>query len=249
MGSELALFIAIGFFAQAVDGALGMAFGVIAATSLMASGLPPPLASAAVHAAEVATTGLSAASHIWNRNVDWRLFRRLALFGVIGGALGAYAVTGLPEDVVLPLVTVYLGAMAALVLARALAGLKSRWRVPIPPLGLGGGFLDAVGGGGWGPIVTATLLASGDQPRRIVGTANAAEFVIATAVSVTFLARLDLSDYGTVVLGLVIGGAIAAPLAGLLTRLLPARTMLIMVGTVVSALTAFNLYQLVAGTA
>lgn len=244
---QLLLFVGVGFLAQVIDGALGMAFGVIASTSLIATGLPPPLASAAVHAAEIVTTGISGASHVWNRNVDWVLFKRLAIPGVVGGAVGAYVLTGLPEEVVKPLVTGYLAVMAVLIFLRVLAKVKRRRNLPVPLLGLGGGFLDAVGGGGWGPITTSTLLASGDEPRCTLGSVNSAEFIVTLAVSLAFLTQLDVTRYGEIVLGLIIGGAVAAPLAGFLVRILPMRIALILVGTVLVALTAVNVVGVLAG--
>jgi uncharacterized membrane protein YfcA len=246
MGFEFALFVAVGFFAQMVDGALGMAFGIIASTSLIAAGTPPPFASAAVHAAEVVTTGISGASHALHKNVDWSLFRRLVIPGVAGGIAGAYILIGLPEEIVKPIVTVYLALMAVLIFMRILARVHRRWNAPIPLLGLSGAFLDAIGGGGWGPIVTSTLLASGDHPRRTIGTVNTAEFIITISISITFLTQLDLAHYGQVVLGLIVGGALAAPLAGYVIKKLPMRVALVLVGSVLSALTVVNVVKLVA---
>lgn len=244
MGLEFALFVAIGFFAQIVDGALGMAFGVVATSSLIASGSPPVVASAAVHAAEIFTTGISGGSHIWHRNVDWSLFRRLIVPGVIGGCVGAYVLTGLPEEIVMPIVTIYLALMAVLIFLRVLAKTYRKWPVPIPALGFGGAFLDAIGGGGWGPIISSTLLASGDEPRRTIGTVNTAEFIVTLSISLTFLSQLDMTRYAAVVLGLIVGGAMAAPLAGYLVKILPPRIMLILVGTVISSLTVMNIVQM-----
>jgi uncharacterized protein len=241
---QILLFVAIGFFAQLVDGALGMAFGVIASSSLIATGAPPAVASAAVHAAEIVTTGISGASHVWNRNVDRSLFLKLVLTGAAGGAVGAYILTGLPREAVQPIVTFYLVAMAALIFARLLGWSQKRWRPPTPVIGAGGGFLDAVGGGGWGPMVTSTLVASGDNPRKSVGSVNLAEFFVAIAVSVTFLTQLDLEHYGRLVIGLIIGGALAAPLAGYLLRIMPKRVALLVVGIVVGVLSILNIVQL-----
>ena len=240
---DILLFAAIGFFAQLVDGALGMAFGIIASTSLIATGAPPAVASAAVHAAEVVTTAASGASHVWNRNVDRTLFLKLVLTGAAGGAAGAYILTGLPEEVVKPIVTVYLAAMAMLIFARVLGWSLRRWHPPAAALGAVGGFLDAVGGGGWGPVVASTLIATGDNPRRTVGTVNLAEFFIAVTVSATFLLNLDLERYGRLVIGLIIGGVLAAPLAGYLLRIMPMRIALVLVGIVIAILSVFNLAQ------
>jgi uncharacterized membrane protein YfcA len=244
MDLQLLTFIGIGFMAQMVDGALGMAFGVIASTSLIAAGASPAIASAAVHAAEIATTGISGASHVWNRNVDRALFLKLAITGVAGGVLGAYILTGLPEEIIKPVVTVYLAAMAVLIFVRVLGWSLRHWRPPTPLVGGLGGFLDAIGGGGWGPLVTSTLVATGDQPRRAVGSANLAEFFITVAVSITFLSQLDLNQYWRPVVGLILGGALAAPLAGYLLKILPSRAAMTLVGVVVAGLSAVNLYGL-----
>ena len=241
---EILLFAAIGFFAQLVDGALGMAFGVIASSSLIATGAPPAIASAAVHAAEIVTTAVSGGSHVWNRNVDRRLFLQLVIPGAAAGAVGAYILTGVPEEIIKPVVTVYLAGMAVLIFARGLGWGLRRWRPPTPLIGAGGGFLDAIGGGGWGPLVASTLIATGDNPRRSVGSVNVAEFFIAITVSATFLTQLDLARYGKPVIGLIIGGAMAAPLAGYLLRIMPMRVALILVGVVVAALSVLNLVRL-----
>ena len=244
MDLQILAFIAIGFFAQMVDGALGMAFGIIASSSLMATGAPPVIASAAVHAAEIVTTGISGVSHIWNKNVDRKLFLKLVITGVGGGVLGAYVLTGIPEHIIKPIVAIYLAAMAALILTRILGWNLKRWQPPESVVGAGGGFLDAIGGGGWGPMVASTLIAGGDSPRRAVGAVNLAEFFITISVSVTFFTQLDLAQYGKLVLGLIVGGALAAPLAGFLLRVLPIRVALIMVGIVVAGLSLVNLVSL-----
>jgi len=237
--------ILIGFIAQVVDGALGMAFGVIASSSLIATGVPPAIASAAIHAAEVVTTAISGVSHVANGNVDRKLFIKLVVAGVCGGVLGAYVLTGLSEDVIIKhLVTIYLSVMSVVILARVLGWNLSRWKPPIPIVGAGGGFLDAVGGGGWGPLVASTLIATGDNPRPTVGSVNVAEFFVTLSVSIIFLTQIDFSRYGMIVLGLVIGGGLAAPLAGYLLRVLSTRVSLILIGIVVSALSLMNLASL-----
>jgi uncharacterized membrane protein YfcA len=245
MSYELWAFAAIGFLAQVVDGTLGMAFGIIASSSLLAFGAPPALASAAVHTAEIATTGISGLSHLWHGNVDRRLFARLAAAGVIGGAVGAYVLADLlPQEIVRPVVTVYLVGMALLILDRVVRKGPRRTKIPTIPLGLGGGFLDAIGGGGWGPMVASTLIATGDEPRRSVGTVNAAEFFVTVSVSVAFIATLDLASHWHIVLALVIGGAAAAPFAGWLIRVLPPRVAMMMVAVIVLSLSLYNLARL-----
>lgn len=245
LGDDLALYIALGFAAQLIDGALGMAYGLISTSVLLASGTPPAIASASVHTAEVATTGLAGASHIWHRNVDWRMVRRLAPAGVIGGALGAYVLTGLPEKPVKVFVTLYLLGMAIVIARRIFSRQDASKRARhIVPVGLGGGFLDAIGGGGWGPMVNSSLIAQGEHPRQSIGSASVCEFFVTTAISAAFLATLDLTTYGQVVLGLIIGGALAAPFAGWFSRTLPKRVLLSLVAFVVGGLGLYNLSQL-----
>jgi uncharacterized membrane protein YfcA len=244
MDPDLLLFIAIGFFAQIIDGALGMAFGIIASSSLIAFGAPPVLASAAIHAAEIVTTGISGGSHVYNRNVEKGLFLKLVFTGVAGGVCGAYLLTGLPEAPVRIFVTCYLVAMAVLIGLRVLSQQKRHWKVPKTALGAGGGFLDAIGGGGWGPLVVSGLVATGYEPRKAIGSANLAEFFVTVSISVAFLTQLDLSSYGMIVLGLIIGGGIAAPLAGYLIRVIPQKLALVLVGLVVASQAAVSLYNL-----
>jgi uncharacterized membrane protein YfcA len=252
ISTELLLFIALGFVAQLVDGALGMAYGLIATTVLLSVGTPPAMASASVHAAEIVTTGLAGASHVWHKNIDWQLFKRLAPAGVAGGVIGAYILVGLPENVVKFFITLYLIGMTVLITRRIMAGgkaergtKKKRERtLPTIPVGAGSGFLDAVGGGGWGSLVTSTLLARGDHPRRTIGTASLSEFFLTLSISVAFVLTLNVMEYWRVVLGLIIGGAIAAPFAGLLGKMLKPRTLMIIVAAVVAALSAYNLVRL-----
>jgi uncharacterized membrane protein YfcA len=244
MDLQFFIYVAIGFLAQLVDGALGMAFGIIASSAVILLGAPPAIASAAVHAAEIVTTGVSGASHLWNKNVDRRLFFQLVFAGVAGGILGAYVLAGLPEQTIKPIMTIYLALMSAMILARVWGWRLRQWLPSIPALGAGGGFLDAAGGGGWGPLVASTLIAAGDQPRRAIGSANLAEFFVTVSISITFLIQLDLSRYGKLIIGLIVGGAIAAPLAGYLLRVLPTRVTLLMVGIAVATLSAVNLVRL-----
>ncbi len=244
MSSEIAIFAVIGFIAQIVDGALGMAFGVIASSSLMVFGVPPAFASAAVHAAEIATTGASGASHLWHRNVDRVLFLKLVIAGIGGGIVGAYVLTGLPGNIVKPFVTLYLIAMAILIFLRVRGWSFHRVKPPTQVVGVAGGFLDAIGGGGWGPLAASTLMATGEHPRRTIGSVNLAEFFVTVAISVTFFTQIDLASYGYIVLGLIIGGLLAAPLAGYLIRILPPKRALILVGAVVSVLCVINVIAL-----
>jgi hypothetical protein len=238
---QILLFAAVGFLAQMVDGATGMAYGLTGTAALVAFGTPPAVASASVHAAEVFTTGASGLAHWRLGNLDPRLVARLAVPGVAGGVAGALLAAAMPLDVIRPLVGAYLLAMGLLILWRAL-------RPPTPPaavrrlvpLGLAGGFLDAVGGGGWGPIVASALIGRGGVPLVAIGSTAAAEFFVTSAITAAFLATIGL-DLWPVILGLVLGGVLAAPLAAWLARRLPPRALMGVVGAVLILISARTL--------
>lgn len=244
---DLAPFIAIGFAAQLIDGALGMAFGVISNTLLLSLGVPPAAASASVHAVECFTTGVSGASHVLFRNVDWRLFGRLVVPGAVGGVLGAYVLTQVPAEAARPVVLAYLGGIGVYLIWRA-AGHPPQERTPriVAPLGLVGGFLDAAGGGGWGPIVTSNLLIQGADPRKVIGTVNTAEFFLTLTISATFIAALGVEDFTVAIAGLLIGGIAAAPLGGFAVKRIPPRGLLIMVGTVLTITSLYGIWRALA---
>lgn len=238
-------FIAIGFAAQLVDGALGMAFGVICSTLMVGVlGLPPAIASQRVHIVECFTTATSGISHLLHGNIDRKLFFRLLIPGLIGGVLGAYVLSSLDASVVKPFVLIYLAAIGLYILWRGLLyPPKIREARLIEPLGLLGGFLDAAGGGGWGPVVTSNLLVQGGEPRKVVGTVNSVEFFLAIAVSATFIWHLGLDDVLGPTLGLIIGGVAAAPLGAMMAKRFSPKLMLVMVGIVLIATSAFGLYR------
>ena len=226
-------FVLVGFVAQLIDGALGMAFGVISNTLLISFGVPPAAASASVHVIKNFTGAVSAISHVAHRNVDWRLFWRLLLPGIVGGVLGAVLLTRLDASIAKPIVLTYLAAIGVYLLLRALRAppVEKSPRI-VEPLGFAGGFLDAAGGGGWGPVVTSNLLVQGASPRLVVGTVNTSELFIALAISGAFLLTIGFSAFGAAALGLLIGGVAAAPLGGYVAKRVPARPMMIMVGIV-----------------
>jgi uncharacterized membrane protein YfcA len=238
-------FILIGFAAQVVDGALGMAFGVICNTLLVAVlGVPPAVASARIHVVEIFTTGASGISHLIHRNIDWKLFWRLVPAGVVGGVAGATVLSSLDAGIVKPFVLAYLVAVGLWLLIRGFFYPPKFARPKIvAPLGLFGGFLDAAGGGGWGPVVTSNLLVQGGEPRKVIGTVNSAEFLLAVSVSLTFIFHLGIEDILGPTLGLIIGGVAAAPLGAFLAKKFAPKTMLIMVGVILTATSAFGLYS------
>ncbi|MCS7313418.1 MAG: sulfite exporter TauE/SafE family protein, partial [Acidobacteria bacterium] len=221
-------------------------YGTVSMAFLLSLGLPPAIASASVHTAEVFTSGVSGLFHWRLGNVDWGLFRRLVVPGVLGGILGAYVLTVVPGHRIRPFVAAYLTVMGGIILWRTL---REPHRPSIPPgtgipvLGFVGGFLDALGGGGWGPIVASTLVARGNHPRFTVGSVNLAEFFVTVAQAATFLAVLRLT-HGQVVLGLIAGGVMAAPVAAYLARRLPTRLLMGLVGGLVVVL---SLRVLIAG--
>lgn len=231
---NLIVLAVVGLVAQLVDGSLGMGFGVTSSTLLIAAGITPVAASASIHLAEVGTTLISGLSHHKLGNVDWRTVGVLAVPGGVGAFVGAHFLVSLPADVAKPWVAGLLFALGGYVVWRFLAlggrrpqfsgRLSVRFLVPI---GLLGGTLDAVGGGGWGPVGTTSLLSSGRlSPRRVVGSVSASEFVVAVGGSLGFLLALGGTgiNYGFV-LALLAGGIFAAPLAAWLVKHLPARVL------------------------
>jgi uncharacterized membrane protein YfcA len=239
-------FIAIGFVAQMVDGALGMAFGVITQTLLVSLlGVPPATASASVHLVEVFTTGTSGASHIWHRNIDWALFRRLAPFGIIGGVLGAYVLSSVDASAARPFVMIYLTGIGFYLLFKAIRMSKPRFEDPkvTRPLAVAGGFLDAAGGGGWGPVVTSNLLIQGGDPRKTIGTVNTSEFLITLSISIAFVATLGFAAFTMAAVGLIVGGVLAAPLGALLAKRIRPRMLLFGVSAVLIATSVFSIVQ------
>lgn len=246
--SAIIPFILIGFGAQLIDGAIGMAFGVITNTLLVSvMGMAPAHASARVHLVEMFTTAASGISHVLHRNVDWKMFSRLAIPGVIGGVIGAYVLTNIDAAIAKPFVMVYLSCIGIYLLYRAW-GYTHEHRQPkvIAPLGFIGGFLDAAGGGGWGPVVTSNLLIQGSSPRMTVGTVNTTEFFLTTAVSLTFISQIGLEAFTTATFGLLVGGLLAAPLGAILAKRVAPQRLMLMVGIVLTATSLFSLYKALA---
>jgi uncharacterized membrane protein YfcA len=242
MVTEYVLLGAIGFLAQLVDGALGMAFGVISTTAMLSMGMPPAQASALVHTAEIFTTAASAGSHIWHRNVDWRLVIRLGVAGVIGAVLGAWILSNIDASAARPFIAAYLALVGVFILFKAWRGIPAR-DAPTPwvaPIGFAAGFLDASGGGGWGPVATSTLVGSGHAPRMAVGSVNTTEFFVTVAAATTFFVELGVSPWREL-LALVIGGLLAAPLGGWAVKHIPARVLMIAVGCLVIGLSCWQI--------
>jgi uncharacterized protein len=237
--------VAVGLLAQVVDGALGMAYGVTSSSFLLAFGAPPAMASGATHLAEVFTTGVSGVAHLKLGNVNKKLFLSLLIPGIIGGLIGAYVLSSFDGEVLKPYINGYLLLMGLYVLSKAFKQIRLRSQVnskKVAPLALFGSFMDTTGGGGWGPIVTTSLVSSGHDPRTTIGSVNFAEFFLTLTVAAALFAILDATVW-KLVAGLVLGGFFAAPLAAYITKHLKTKTLLILVGTLITAISAFNLYR------
>ena len=234
--------ILVGLAGQIVDGTLGMAYGVTCSTFLLALGVAPALVSYSVKVSEIFTTGVSGVSHIFHENVNKALCLELAIPGVIGGVTGAYLLSNFDGSKFKPWISAYLMVMGGYIFWRSNhkpVSVKPDATHAIP-LALTGGFLDAVGGGGWGPVVTSTLLAKGHPPRYVIGSVNMAEFFVTLSQALTFFFFLKLENL-PIIAGLILGGVIAAPFAAKLCKILPAKTMMRLVGALLILVSARTL--------
>ena len=235
LGPEFLLFVLCGFIAQMIDGSIGMAYGVSASTFLMSFGVSPAAASASIHASEIFTSGVSGLSHLKFQNVNKKLFKSLLLPGVLGAIAGAYLLSSFEQYnfIIKPIVATYTLILGVIIIIKARnIQPKRRKTKNVPALAGFGGFMDSIGGGGWGPIVATTLIARGRNPRYTIGSVNLAEFFISFASSVTFFLAIGL-EYFQIIAGLILGGIVAAPIAARLVRRIPVKKMLIIVGILV----------------
>ncbi|HEX2147756.1 MAG TPA: sulfite exporter TauE/SafE family protein [Pseudorhizobium sp.] len=235
-------FVLIGFLSQIIDGALGMAFGVLTTTSLLTVGVPPAAASAMTHVTECFTTAASGISHVYQRNVDWRMVVRLAPAGMLGGAIGAYLLSSIDGKAIEPVISAYLIGVGLFILYKAF---RPRWPRDvhdwiIPYVGGAGGLLDAMGGGGWGPIVTSSLLGRGHEPKKVIGSTNLTEFAVTTVISITFILALGWSELSSAI-GLIVGGVLAAPFGALIVKRLPVKPLMIGVSLIIIGTAAVRL--------
>lgn len=238
------LFVAAGFLAQTIDGALGMAYGISSTSLLLSLGVSPAAASASVHIAEVFTTGASGLSHWKLGNVNKKLFKVLVLPGVIGAITGAYLLSSFDGNFLKPYISVYLIGMGIVIIRKALVKRKPKQKTRfVGPLALLGGFIDAVGGGGWGPVVTTSLLGQGRTPRFTIGSVNLAEFFIAAAGAGTFILMIGTGNW-QITLGLLIGGVMAAPFAAIICGKVNPRVLMVIVGLVIIGLSLRNIWWL-----
>ena len=239
--AKMFLYISIGFIAQAIDGSLGMAYGATSNSLLLGMGISPVVSSASIHFAEVFTTGASGISHLHFGNVNKKLLSMLVLPGVLGAVFGAYFISNIVDTHFLtPYISFYVLILGILFLRKALKRkIKKRKTKYISVLAVFGGFLDSMGGGGWGPIVTSTLVNRGRNIVYTIGSVNVAEFFVAFASSFTFLFFLQLNDW-KVIVGLIIGGIFAAPFAAIIVRKIEHKKLMLIVGIFIVVLSCIN---------
>jgi uncharacterized membrane protein YfcA len=241
--AQFFIYLLVGFGAQLIDGALGMAYGVSASSFLMAVGVSPASASAAVHVAEVFTTGASGISHFTLGNVNRRLFKALVLPGVLGAIAGAFLLTSIDGEILKPFVAAYLLVMGFIILRKAMANSIEKKKLRnIKVLALAGGFLDSIGGGGWGPVVTSTLLSKGRNPQYTIGSVNAAEFLIAFSSAGVFTWMMGLQNV-SVIAGLIAGGVAAAPFGAFVVGRIAPKRLMALVGVLIIALSLRTFYK------
>lgn len=243
---DFLFFFLIGVFAQFVDGALGMGYGATATSFLLAIGVPPAVSSTGVHVAEMFTSGASAISHFKFGNINKKLVRNLLIPGVLGSITGAYLLSDVIDgETIKPFIAVYLIVLAVIIIVKALKkNIIKKKTKRLGVLASFGGFMDAVGGGGWGPIVTSTLLGNGRHPRYTIGSVNAAEFAVSFASGVTFLIFGGIAGW-QVIIGLIFGGVLAAPFAAFLVHKIKRKPMMIAVGILIILLSLRTLSKLI----
>ncbi len=243
--TDFVLYVIVGLLAQLVDGTMGMGYGATSTSFLLALGVPPAVSSTGVHVAEMFTSGASAVSHIKFGNINKKLVRYLILPGVIGSAVGAYLLADVIDgQAIKPYISVYMMVLGGIIIYKALKKniVKKRTK-RLGVLATFGGFMDAVGGGGWGPIVTSTLIGRGRDPRYTIGSVNTAEFAVSLASGVTFLIFQGINSW-QIIAGLIVGGVLAAPLAAYLVNRVPRKPLMILVGLLVIILSLRTLVKL-----
>ena len=238
------LCVGAGFLAQTIDGALGMAYGISSNSLLLSLGVSPAAASASVHIAEVFTTGASGLSHWKFGNVNKKLFKILVIPGIIGAVTGAYLLSSFDGAFLKPYISVYLIVMGLVIIRKALVRKTAKQKTRfVGPLALLGGFIDAVGGGGWGPVVTSSLLGQGRNPRYTIGSVNLAEFFIAAAGAGTFILMIGTGNW-PITAGLLLGGVLASPFAAFICGKVNPSILMVIVGLVIIGLSLRNIWSL-----
>jgi uncharacterized membrane protein YfcA len=244
LNQDFFVYLLIGIFAQLVDGTLGMGYGATSTSFLLSFGVPPAISSTGVHVAEMFTTGASALSHYKFKNINKRLVTYLLIPGVIGSVIGAYLLSDVIDGkVIKPFIAVYMIVLAVMIIIKGLRNNNVKKKTKnLGVLAIFGGFMDAVGGGGWGPIVTSTLIGRGRDPRYTIGSVNAAEFAVSFASGITFLLFEGINGW-QVIAGLIIGGVVAAPFGAFFVNKIKRRPMTILVGFLIIYLSGRTLWK------
>ena len=228
----------IGVIAQTIDGSIGMAYGVTATTFLLSQGVSPAVASSSIHISEIFTTGASGLSHWRLGNINKKLFLNLVFPGVAGGLIGVLILTNIDGQILKPWIAIYLMIMGIYIILKAFKKNILNTKInskKITPLAFAGGMIDAVGGGGWGPVVTTTLLSSGHEPKKTIGSVNSAEFFITTTTGLSFAIFIGINNPETI-FGLISGGVLIAPFAAKITTKLPTKLIMLIVGILITFL-------------
>ncbi len=235
----------IGIIAQTIDGAIGMAYGITATTFLLSQGVSPAIASSSIHISEIFTTGASGLSHWRLNNIDKKLFLNLVFPGIIGGIIGVIILTNIDGKILKPWISIYLVIMGLYIILKAIKKNIFTNKISskkITPLALVGGAVDAIGGGGWGPVVTTTLLSSGHEPKTTIGSVNSAEFFITTSTGLSFAIFIGVSN-PEIILGLILGGILIAPFAAKITTKLPTKLLMFIVGVLITSLSMITVLK------
>jgi len=238
----------VGFLAEIVAGSMGMGYGVICTTTLLFIGIPPHAVSASIHSAESFTTAAGSISHIRLKNVSKGLVKKLAIPAVIGAVIGAVSLTFLGEyyskitKTVISFYTLYLGIRILSNAFKEKQDKKLKRKTNLTRLGVIGGFIDSFAGGGWGPLVTGTLIRNSFTPRFAVGSSTVAKFVLTLTAAITFIFTLGIQHWN-IILGLLIGGIVTAPFSAMLTAKLPVKSMFVVIGTLVIIMSSITIYK------
>lgn len=238
----------VGVLAEIVAGSMGMGYGVICTTTLLFLGIPPHAVSASIHSAESFTTAAGSISHIRLKNVSKSLVKRLAIPAIFGAVIGAVSLTYLGEyyskitKTIISFYTLYLGIQILSNAFKNKQDKKLKRKTNLTRLGVIGGFIDSFAGGGWGPLVTGTLIKNSFTPRFAVGSSTVAKFILTLTAAITFIFTLGIQHWN-IILGLLIGGIFTAPFSAMLTAKLPVKSMFIIIGTLVIVMSSITIYK------
>ena len=243
---EIILFSILGFFASIIDGCIGMAYGTILASIFTLNGVPLLVSSASIHFSEIFTTLASGLSHLSFKNVDFKLLKKIVLPGALGAVVGALMLSFASDQILKPIVSSYLIALGIYILLKQHVKKKTKSFKRFRFLGLIGGFCDAAAGGGWGPIVTGTLISRGHIPHKTIGTVNLTEFFVTLSQSAIFFSAIGLTSVN-IVIGLILGSVIAAPFAAYIVKKINPMVLIKLVGCIIIITNIINLTMFFCG--